>query len=343
MSATSHLRKLTVALAAAALIVVGSAAPASASWWPPGGGSTTRDTQAPSTPTDFRVVSSTSTSITFAWSPSTDNKGVRSYGISIDPFFMSNSPYGAADHPTTTATVSGLQPATSYPFRLYAWDTSGNPSGGAFLTATTANDTQVPTAPSALSVVSVDGSKVTLRWTRGTDNNPLVHDVLVNGVATPNAMSTDPPGTPTNTLIGTTVRQLEPSTTYSFAVRARDGSGNVSTASNSVTATTGALPADDTPPTTPTLLRSRSLGTSACPEEYRATWTPSTDDSGYVEYEVRINGVINDLATWTDHVGYTAVWGPNTFTIVAVDRAGNASAPSNADTTHIQWGSPCPA
>ena len=39
----------------------------------------------------------------------------------------------------------------------------------------------------------------------------------------------------------------------------------------------------------------------------------------------------------TQTVTYTEVLGPNTITIVAVDQAGNASAPSNAMTVDTNW------
>jgi hypothetical protein len=70
-------------------------------------------------------------------------------------------------------------------------------------------------------------------------------------------------------------------------------------------------------------------------------WTGSTDDVDgiFVEYEFRINGVINEvLPGGTQTVAYTEVLGPNTVTIVAVDRAGNASAPSNPITEITNWG-----
>jgi hypothetical protein len=69
-------------------------------------------------------------------------------------------------------------------------------------------------------------------------------------------------------------------------------------------------------PTTPTLVSASDGGTSWCPEEIELRWTHATDDvdpAGAVEYEVRINDV----------------------------QAGNASAPSNAKTVHVQWGAGC--
>jgi hypothetical protein len=50
--------------------------------------------------------------------------------------------------------------------------------------------------------------------------------------------------------------------------------------------------------------------------------------------------VINEVHGATQTVTYTEVVGPNTVTIVAVDRAGNASAPSNAITAFVNVGPP---
>jgi len=129
---------------------------------------------------------------------------------------------------------------------------------------------------------------------------------------------------------GAWVRRLTPGTTHTFVVRARDGSGNASALSGAVTATT--QPSSDTvAPTTPVLLRANDGGVGAWPEELWLGWTASTDDAVTgPEYEVRVNGVIIEVVGGTGTVAYTEVARLNSVTIIAVDRAGNASAPSNA-------------
>ena len=64
--------------------------------------------------------------------------------------------------------------------------------------ATTANDATRPTAPSGLTVQSVVGSQVLLTFTAGVDavSKEPVHQVLINGVVTPNTLSTTAPGAP---------------------------------------------------------------------------------------------------------------------------------------------------
>jgi Fibronectin type III domain len=115
----------------------------------------------------------------------------------------------------------------------------------------------------------VTASKVLLSWNSSTDDfGPISYEVLVNGVPTLNAWSSRLAGAPTAPSTGAWVRQLEPATTYQFSVRSRDGSGNVSAPSNTVTVTTDPVSTPDTtPPTSPDLISAGSAGTSYCPEE----------------------------------------------------------------------------
>jgi chitodextrinase len=301
------------------------------------------DRTPPSTPTNLRVTALTQTSATIAWDPSTDNVGVRSYSLWAEGLSGVQSVLA----PQTTATWAGLQPGTAYTFRVSAFDAQYNASSpSAPLTVTTPADTAAPSTPSGLSVEDVTASTVLLRWTRSADDlGPVTHEILVNGVPTGDAVSTTPPGVlPKPSVEGAWVRQLSPSTNYVFTVRARDGAGNVSAPSNTVTATTG--PSSDTvAPTTPTLTRAHDGGVGSCPEELWLWWTQSTDDvetAATIEYEVRVNGLINEVVPGgTQTITYTEVLGANVVTIVAVDKAGNASAPSNAITVHTNWGSGC--
>jgi chitodextrinase len=338
---TSDRRPLARALACLAIavgVLAAVATPGSAAsgpWQP-------RDRQPPTAPTNLRVTEVTHTSVSFAWNPSTDNVGVVSYSL---------WPEGTGDgvvsvrHPQTTATWTGLRPGQTLTFKVAAFDASFNGSPGSnAVTVTTVPDTTAPTAPSGLSVQSVEGSTVELRWSSAVDQfSPVTHEILVNGVVTPNAASNVPAGTPRPPVQGAWVRQLEPGTTYQFAVRGRDPSGNVSGVSNTVTATTEPS-TDTTAPTAPLLTSANVPGTGICPEEIWLRWTGSTDDvDAVVEYEIRVNGVINEVVSngSTDWVVYTEVFGPNVVTIVAVDRAGNASAPSNAITARTNFGSDC--
>jgi hypothetical protein len=91
---------------------------------------------------------------------------------------------------------------------------------------------------------------------------------------------------------------------------------------------------DVTPPSAPTNVR---IVDGFCPE-FWVGWTQSTDDmdpQSLIEYEIYVNGVISPLPVGggidRDFV-YATASGHNTFTVKAVDRAGNTSEASNAVT-----------
>jgi chitodextrinase len=328
---------MAMTCALTAIVLVGTAGVAHAA---------PRDTTPPTAPTNLRTTSVTETAVTLAWHPSTDNVGVIEYAA-----WTTEIPTVRVPGSQTSATVTGLHPNTSYLFRVQAWD-GRNWSWQAELTVTTARELVPPTAPGAPMVTNtvdeVTASSAALVWPSSTDNfGPVRYEVLVDGVPTPNAMSLLPPGTPSGPTAGAQVRQLRPGTTYQLAVRARDGSGNVSAVSDTVTVTTDQGPPDMTAPTAPTLLHADAGGTSYCPEELWLRWSPATDDTeppSGIEYEIRVNGTIIEVAPGaTRWVTYTDVRGQNTVTIVAVDRAGNASSPSNPITRNIDWGTHCPS
>lgn len=77
------------------------------------------DTTPPTTPLNLTVTQSTSNSISLSWSASTDNAGISGYAIYVNNVFKQNAT-------STTATISGLTPSTTYSFYVIAKDTSNN-------------------------------------------------------------------------------------------------------------------------------------------------------------------------------------------------------------------------
>jgi hypothetical protein len=99
-------------------------------------------------------------------------------------------------------------------------------------------DDEAPSAPSGLTATDVTDTSVKLSWTAATDNTGVTkYDIYRNGALLASVSGS----TLTHTVAG-----LSPNTTYRFTVKAGDGGGNVSPASNEATATTepspGALP-----------------------------------------------------------------------------------------------------
>jgi chitodextrinase len=143
-----------------------------------------RDTQAPTTPV-LSLLNVGPTHASVGWS-STDDGWFIVYDVFRDGVAVASSTSA------TSATFSGLQPATTYTFTAVARDKGPNSSpASAPLTVTTpAADAQDVTPPSAPTNVSVDlsyssSSEVMVRWTQSNDNRDpqsmIRYEVYVNG------------------------------------------------------------------------------------------------------------------------------------------------------------------
>lgn len=280
------------------------------------------DQTAPTTPTNLQVTSFGQTSVTLAWGPSTDNSGSVTYVVNKDGQGFT-VPQGQ-----TTYTIDWLSPGRTYTFYVTAVDPSLNTSGPSnSVTVTTLRDTSPPTAP-VLSGIVRGPSQVRLTWTRSTDDVTwwtLGYRVFTNGV----------PATHVNWYgeRDVVLRHLTPGRSYTFTVEANDFNGNT-TMSNPITLTTEPS-SDVTPPTAPTNVR--IVGSFGCPEFF-VGWTQSTDDTDpqyLIEYEIYVNGVLSPLAVSAgidEDFVYATASGANTFTVKAVDQAGNTSEASNGVT-----------
>jgi chitodextrinase len=303
---------LGLALAVAGPIAAGKKPPPA----PPG------DRTPPTAPTNLHVTSLGQTSVTLAWNASTDNSGSVTYSVNKDGQGFT-VPQGQ-----TTYTIDWLSPGRTYTFYVVARDNSLNQSPPSnTVTVTSLPDTTPPTQPELSGVVR-GPSQVRLTWTRSTDDITwwtLGYRVFTNGVR----------ATHVNWYgeRDVVLRHLTPGTTYTFTVEANDFNGNT-TMSNPITLTT-ATTNDVTPPSAPTNVR--IVGSNGCPEFF-VGWTQSTDNSdpqSLIEYEIYVNGVLSPLAVSAgvdqDFV-YATDSGANTFTVKAVDQAGNTSEASNGVT-----------
>ena len=84
-------------------------------------GTPVADTQVPTAATNLATNTPTSNSISLSWTAATDNIGVIGYEIYVDGVLYSTVS-------GTTATVSGLNPSTTYNFYIIAKDAAGNSS-----------------------------------------------------------------------------------------------------------------------------------------------------------------------------------------------------------------------
>jgi chitodextrinase len=276
------------------------------------------DRQAPTKPSNLRVTSMTSYNVSLAWNASTDNSGTFSYRVVVG----NGATYTVPQAQTTfTAFVA---PLGTYSFYVYAVDGSGNKSQRSnTVSATPPPDTTAPTPP-VVSVVGVNPTEVSLEWTASTDDGPyLFYQVFVNGS----------PNVDAGQKRFAVVHGLTPQTTYQITVKARDlyGPPNVSAPSNVLTVTTAAVSATDTePPSSPGNLNGYVVDDGA--REINLFWTESFDNQtpqASIAYEVYLNGVLDDTTCCDRAILYATHGGENTFTVIAVDDAGNRSAPAS--------------
>ncbi|MEV0269139.1 glycoside hydrolase family 9 protein [Hamadaea sp. NPDC050747] len=199
----------------------------------PSGGST--DTTPPSSPGTPTASAITSTSATLTWTASTDTGGSGLAGYDV------YREAGATDVLAGTTTslslaLTGLTASTSYTYYVVARDGAGNSTASSpvtFSTSAPPNDTTPPSAPGTPVASAITSSGATLTWTASTDTggSGLAGYDVYREAGTTDVLA----GTTTTTSFALT--GLTASTSYTYYVVARDGSGN-KTASSPVTFST---------------------------------------------------------------------------------------------------------
>jgi acetylxylan esterase len=188
---------------------------------------TSTDTQAPTTPTNLVATARTASTVTLAWSASTDDVGVTAYDV-----YAGNQAMTSVTG--TTAVVSGLAPGTAYGLTVQARDAAGNVSArSAAVTATTSADTTPPAAPT-LTVSEVSATSARLSWTAATDDVAVTLYKLYQQTSGGNVNVMGTNAAPASTVTGS----LAPGTRYTYFMTAQDAAGNVSNPSAPVTFTT---------------------------------------------------------------------------------------------------------
>ncbi|ONI74885.1 glycoside hydrolase [Actinosynnema sp. ALI-1.44] len=140
-----------------------------------------------------------------------------------DSYTFVNRPYNGSVAAGASATFgfNGVGPGSPTNCTI-----NGTPCDG----SSGAPDTEAPSVPTGLTAGETSSSTVPLSWTASTDNVGVTgYDVFQGASTTPIATSTS-----ASFLVG----GLQPTTTYTFRVRARDKAGNVSALSTQVSATT---------------------------------------------------------------------------------------------------------
>lgn len=289
------------------------------------------DKSAPTAPTNLVVTGVTERTVSLKWNPSKDDSGKFSYRVKVTSLTSSYNVLATVSQTQTAYTVQYLVPFGSYSFAVYAIDGSGNRSGDSNLvTANTPGDTIPPSAP-VLQATALGPSQVQLTFSKAVDNIPnycCSYAFSMNG--SPLTQHINSAAAPSGHL-SVIIRHLPPGTVNTFTVTAIDYTGRNSTTSNSASAETWPS-TDTTPPSVPTNLHLINENGGG---ELWLGWTQSVDETdaqNNIEYEIYVNGGLSPLPV-SAGVDFDFVYAlpgvcENTFTVKAVDQAGNTSAPS---------------
>ena len=263
------------------------------------------DLTPPSAPTAFATAGATTTSIATSWTAATDNIAVAGYHVFLDGV-------SAATTATTAFTFAGLACGTSHALAVEAFDTAGNLSVRASITAATSAcpDLTPPSTPTAFAATAATTTSIATLWTASTDNVAVAgYNVFLDGA---NAATTS--------VTGFTFAGLTCGTSHTLAVEAFDGAGNLSSRA-SIIATTTACP-DTTPPTAPTVFHQ----TGATATSLTTSWSGATDNVAVVGYHLFRDG-INVGTTSVGFFTFSALLCGTTHTLAieAFDAAGNLS------------------
>jgi chitodextrinase len=279
------------------------------------------DRTPPTKPTNFRVTGMTAYTVSLAWTPSTDNSGSVTYQICCANVSSETFPGPAS----SWVYRAGLEAGRSFTLFIVAKDAAGNYSKQSnTVTFTLPRDVTPPTKP-VVTVTDLGPTHVSLAWSSVEDGPNVWFSVAMNG-NTVLSGSKDTSGT---------FGPLQSQTTYTFTVQARDFGGNASPVSDPITVTTEASDtADTTPPTTPGNLTDN--GMSFQDGETWLFWDQSTDNvdpQSVIRYDIYANGVLDHSLMGQ---GRTILYGNpgvfNTYQVIAVDSAGNQSAPATLTT-----------
>jgi chitodextrinase len=277
------------------------------------------DTTPPSVPDNEVTTGVTQTTVSLAWSPSTDNVGVTGYRL-----YKNNVLAGTTAQ--TNYTFTGLTCGTTYLMGLTAVDAAGNESNVVFAqgpetTSPCATaDTAAPSTPTALVTSSISQTSITLSWSPSSDNVAVAgYGRYLNGTLLTSATGTSHSFT-----------SLSCGTTYTLAVDAYDAAGNRSTKASVSAATSACTGGDTTSPSIPTGLLTSAIGQTSI----TLSWSPSTDNVAVAGYGRYRDGSLLSTGTVTSYT-YTGLDCSTTYALAvdAYDAAGNRSARATVNTT----------
>jgi len=266
---------------------------------------TAADTQAPTAPSNVRVLAVSPSTVTIAFTGSTDNVGLRWYSV------RAGNRQQATTSPSRTE-FGGLLSNTTYSLTVVAIDRAGNVSAPSrpvtFTTATWST-------PTGLRVTSAAGGTVSLAWNTPADMDPYRYLIYDSGA--PEAVAKGE---------RVTMQRLAPGP-HTFTVKAMHSSQDVSPSSASVTVNVPGAGGDRIPPTAPV---NPIVRFDEEEDEEIITWTASsdpTDPQSSLTYDL-LQRWAGDLFAAGYGLTRTEFSGAFVTAVRAVDPAGNRSPPA---------------
>ena len=196
------------------------------------------DTTPPTAPSNLAATPVSSVQIDLGWTASTDNVGVTGYLVERCQGSGCTNFVQVAAPRVNSVNDTGLTASTIYSYRVRAMDNAGNLSpysNTAVATTLGGPDTTPPTAPTNLTATAASSVQINLSWTASTDNVGVTGYKVERcaGAACSNFAQIAAPAGTTFSDTGLTA-----ATSYSYRVRATDAANNLSTYSNTASATT---------------------------------------------------------------------------------------------------------
>ncbi|HVP67042.1 MAG TPA: hypothetical protein VMT17_07245 [Anaeromyxobacteraceae bacterium] len=241
--------------------------------------------------------------VSLSWEASKDDVGVAGYEV------LAGEAVVATARPATAAV--GDLAAGEHCFSVRAFDRAGNRSPASEAACATVPDTTPPSAPQSVVATAPGEMSVVLRWAPSTDDVVVAGYEVLRGEKVV-ARSTEPAAGDDG---------LRPAEEYCYRVRALDAAGNRSELSPPACV----LTPDLTPPSVP----QEPVAEAASDRAARLRWKASTDNVGVAVYEILRDGAVvaRSEAPQAEDQGLRPAR-EYCYAVRALDRAGNASAPS---------------
>ena len=300
------------------------------------------DTQAPEAPALTATPDGPARTVALSWTAVTDDEAVYGYRVSRDGVPVTNLPASALSWTDTDV------PPGEHGYTVQAYDAAsalgagadaaerlaagqgrpyGNLSSAAAPTTVTLPDVAAPAVPADLRGTTPAPGTVQLSWLPSADDSagPVTYVVTRDGQLVEGPVQVGADGRVGYTDSGLTVG------VYAYTVQAVDEAGNRSASSAPVTVHVTEVP-DASAPTVPGSLL------AATPDlrvpDVHVTWAESTDDVAVTGYRVYRGGVpIADVAgDVRGYVDRAVPAGTHSYTVDAVDSAGNRSEQSGGST-----------